>query len=233
MSVMVFNVALKPSGAISNSRLLISIALKSRGNLCGYSNEQLPRWDLAARGSGSSDFYPPELCKVFFFSAVIRCGLMQAPSHWPVKLITNSWHFYSKLQFVNFDEVIRIIIVQNTYCWVLTLATCVLAPPPAQGTYWVLTCYTDSYLGLWGLTHTRDLRQSTTQNYLFMTGSKFADWLQHTALHSHMELLFCLKVRKSNFGLHLQSEMNGAPAVAAWCLALEICQSRFRHFCME
>ena len=39
LAVMVFNVALKPSGAISNSRLLISIALKSRGNLCGYSNE--------------------------------------------------------------------------------------------------------------------------------------------------------------------------------------------------
>ena len=130
---------------------------------------------------------------------------------------------------------------QNYYCaeyilWVLSLASrrvCVPGPPPAPGTYWVLTCYTDSYLGLWGLTHTMDLRRSTTQNYLFMTGSKFAGWLQHTALHSHMELLFCLKVRKSNFGLHLQSEMNGAPAVAAWCLALKICQSRFRHFCME
>ena len=137
---------------------------------------------LQPRGSGSNHFFPPELCKVLIFSVLIGCGLMSVHSHWRLRLITNSWHFYSKLQFVNFDEVIRIIIVQNTYCWVLTLAWRAGVPSSAPrtdwGTYWVLTCYTDSYLGLWGLTHGARLsivlRHRTTQNYLFMTGSKFA-----------------------------------------------------------
>ena len=147
----------------------------------------VPRWDLAARGLGSCDFYSLEFCEGFSLAFIVGLDSMLTHPHWLIGCITNSWLFYSKVQFVNFDEVIRIIIVQNILRS-FNPGPC-RSPPPALWTYWVLTCYTDSYLYL--LPGPSILNSPRTPHT-----SKWSphDWikiltrkLQHTALHSHLE----------------------------------------------
>lgn len=152
---MVFNVALKPSGAISNSRLLISIALKSRGNLCGYSNEQSVTVRSCSQGLRKQRFLSTWVMQSVLFLSCDSLWLDVGPS----SLAIESHHkFLALLQQTAICKLWWS--DQNYYCAEYILlsfnpgqAAGVLAPPPAPGTYWVLTCYTDSYLGLWGLTH--------------------------------------------------------------------------------
>ena len=197
---MVFNVALKPSGAISNSRLLISIALKSRGNLCGYSNEHAATVRSCSQRLRKQRFLSTWVMQSVLFPICDSLWLgvgafsLASGSH------QNSWHFYSKLQFVNFDEVIRIIIVQNTYCWVLTLARLACWHRPLHREhieYWLVTQIPISGYGGWHTGPALNSPQTSHNSKL-----SFHDWikirrLQHTALHSHLELLFCLRERKS------------------------------------
>ena len=151
---MVFNVTLKPSGAISNSRLLISIALKSRGNLCGYSNEH-----AATVRSCSQRLRKQRFLSTWVMQSVL---LPSCDSLW-LGVGAFSLASGSHQKFLALLQQTAICKLwwsdQNYYCAEYILLSFnpgqagVLAPPPAPGTYWVLTCYTDSYLGLWGLTH--------------------------------------------------------------------------------
>ena len=179
---MVFNVALKPSGAISNPLLLISTALKSRGNLCGYSNEQ-----PATVRSCSQRLRKQRFLSTWVMQSVL---FLNCDSLWlnvgAFSLATETHHTF--LALLQQTAICKLWWSdQNYYCaeYILLsfnpgLGAACWSPPPALNILSIDLLHW-SYLGLWGLTQLTHgarlsivLRHRTTQNYLFMTRSKFA-----------------------------------------------------------
>ena len=183
LAVMVFNVALKPSGAISNPLLLISTALKSRGNLCGYSNEQ-----PATVRSCSQRLRKQRFLSTWVMQSVL---FLNCDSLWlnvgAFSLATETHHTF--LALLQQTAICKLWWSdQNYYCaeYILLsfnpcLGAACLSPPPALTNILSIDLLHWSYLGLWGLTQLTHgarlsivFRHRTTQNYLFMTRSKFA-----------------------------------------------------------
>ena len=157
LAVMVFNVALKPSGAISNSLLLISTALKSRGNLCGYSNEQASTVRSCSQGLRKQRFLSTWVMQSVLF--------LSGDSLW-LNVGAFSLALEAHHKFLTLLQQTAICKLwwsdQNYYCAEYILlsfnpglaAACWLRP--LHLTYWVLTCYPDpiSGYGGWHSSHT-------------------------------------------------------------------------------
>ena len=179
LAVMVFNVALKPSGAISNSLLLISTALKSRGNLCGYSNEQAATVRSCSQGLRKQRFLSTWVMQSVLF--------LSGDSLW-LNVGAFSLALEAHHKFLTLLQQTAICKLwwsdQNYYCAEYILlsfnpglaAACRLRP--LHLTYWVLTCYPDpiSGYGGWHSSHRGQALNSPQTSH--NSKLSFHDWIK-------------------------------------------------------